>query len=66
MLHAMARGNSGRIVVEVSTELKRELYLALENEGLTLREWFIRNAESFIDSNFQRSLFENEEGQSDQ
>jgi hypothetical protein len=57
MLHAVARGKSGRIVVEVLPALKRELYLALEQENLTLREWFIRNATSFIESKRQPSLF---------
>ena len=40
----MARGESGRIVIEVSPELKRQLYSALAIEGQTLKDWFIEAA----------------------
>jgi hypothetical protein len=40
----MSIGSSGRIVIEVDTDLKRMLYSSLEKENLTLKEWFIRNA----------------------
>jgi len=38
----MARGRSGRIVVEVDTELKRQLYAVLAAKALTLKEWFVQ------------------------
>lgn len=44
----MSIGSSGRIVVEVDPELKRELYSALTREGLTLKDWFVRNAAGFV------------------
>jgi hypothetical protein len=53
----MARGSSGRIVIEVSPELKARLYLGLEHEGKTLKEWFIQNAERFVTDIFQPHLF---------
>lgn len=53
----MARGKSGRIVVEVAPEFKKRLYLALAHESLTLREWFIREAAKYIDRQTQPSLF---------
>lgn len=40
----MARGPSGRVVIEVEPELKRELHAALVAEGTTLKDWFIAHA----------------------
>jgi hypothetical protein len=53
----MARGESGRIVIEVDPELKRELYAALAIAGSTLKDWFIRSAEGYCASGTQGSLF---------
>ena len=53
----MARGESGRIVIEVDPALKRELYAALAIAGSTLKDWFIRNAEGYCASGAQASLF---------
>lgn len=59
----MARGKSGRIVIEVDPELKKDLYLALEKKGLTLKDWFIMQAEIYIKEQDQLSIFwTNEEG----
>ena len=44
----MARGQSGRIVLEVTPELKNELYSAIAKKGMTLKDWFINNAEQYI------------------
>jgi hypothetical protein len=44
----MARGKSGRIVLEIDAELKRKLYSVLENEQQTMKEWFVKEAEVFI------------------
>jgi hypothetical protein len=52
----MSVGASGRIVIEVEPELKRQLYEALEREGLTLKEWFLRNARGFLYHGPQLSL----------
>ncbi len=41
----MAKGNSGRIVVEIDPELKNELYDALGEQGLNLKQWFLENVE---------------------
>lgn len=60
----MARGKSGRIVIEVDPELKKELYLELEKRGLTLKDWFIRQAEGYIKEQNQLPTFwTNEEGE---
>jgi hypothetical protein len=44
----MARGKSGRIVLEVDPELKNELYSAISKKGITLKDWFIDSAEQYI------------------
>ena len=46
----MCVGPSGRIVVEVEPELKRELHSALVKNGQTLKDWFVAQAEIFIES----------------
>lgn len=53
----MARGKSGRIVLEVDPSLKRELYLALEHEQQTLKGWFTAHAQQFLNEQTQPSLF---------
>lgn len=44
----MSIGSSGRIVIEIEPEAKRRLYAALAHEGLTLKEWFLKNAEKYL------------------
>ncbi len=54
---SVARGRSGRIVVEVDPELKLELYTALTYEGLTLKAWFVEEAQNYINQHRQPLLF---------
>lgn len=44
----MSVGRSGRIVIEVEPDVKRLLYSALARDGLTLKNWFLRSAESYL------------------
>lgn len=44
----MAKGSSGRIVIEVEVELKNRLYSALSAQGMTLKDWFIKSAEEHM------------------
>jgi hypothetical protein len=44
----MARGQSGRIVLEVNPELKNELYSAISKKGITLKDWFVDTAKQYI------------------
>jgi antitoxin component of RelBE/YafQ-DinJ toxin-antitoxin module len=52
----MSIGSSGRIVIEIDPELKRELYSVLTREGLTLKDWFVRNAAGFVAESSQLPL----------
>ena len=45
----MARGNSGRVVIEISPILKRELHARLALEGMTLKDWFITQAGHYLE-----------------
>ncbi len=53
----MARGESGRIVLEIDPTDKRELYSALTRDGLTLKDWFLRRATEYLREREQRQLF---------
>lgn len=44
----MSIGPSGRIVIEVETELKRELHSALLKDGTTLKDWFLEQAVRYL------------------
>ncbi len=58
----MARGNSGRIVIEVDPALKRELYASLAKSGSTLKDWFIKTALRYCGDTTQPSLFRPDSG----
>jgi hypothetical protein len=53
---SMAIGPSGRIVIEIDPELKRELYGCLSTDGLSLREWFLETARQYLDTRAQLRL----------
>lgn len=53
----MSRGPSGRVVVEIDAELKRELYAELTREGRTLKDWFVASAVAYVSSRRQPALF---------
>jgi len=53
----MARGQSGRIVLEIEPEAKAELYSALTKDGMTLKDWFLRQASQYLRDHSQPSLF---------
>jgi len=44
----MSIGNSGRVVIEVDPDLKRELHATLMRDGLTMKDWFVKSAESYL------------------
>jgi hypothetical protein len=53
----MARGGSGRIVIEVEPEMKRRLYSNLALTGQTLKDWFVQPANAFCSEAGQLQLF---------
>lgn len=44
----MSVGNSGRIVIEIDPQLKKELYSILKSQGLTLKEWFLNQSMALL------------------
>jgi len=54
----MARGESGRIVLEIDPSQKVDLYSALATDGLTLKDWFLRQATQYLYNKDQMSLFD--------
>jgi hypothetical protein len=52
----MGVGLSGRIVIEVDPDTKRELYSALARDGLTLKEWFLRSVQAHLLNRVQLQL----------
>ncbi len=52
----MPVGESGRIVIEIDPELKQELYGALSEEGLNLKQWFLNNANQYLAQQIQPNL----------
>lgn len=53
----MARGVSGRIVLEIDPSQKDDLYSALTRDGLTLKDWFLRQAAQYLRDRAQMPLF---------
>jgi hypothetical protein len=53
----MARGNSGRIVLEIDPSLKGDLYSALARDGLTLKDWFLLHTAQYLRDRHQIPLF---------
>ncbi len=47
----MARGKSGRIVLEVEQNIKNKLYVALAKNQITLKDWFLETADNYIKDN---------------
>lgn len=52
----MARGESGRIVIEVDPEIKKELYQRLECDKSNLKAWFLGQVEAYLVTHDQLSL----------
>jgi hypothetical protein len=52
----MAVGPSGRIVVEIDPDLKHDLYAALEEDGVNLKQWFLGKVGELLRDRGQLSL----------
>lgn len=44
----MARGQSGRLVLEIDPKFKRLLHGKLAAEGRTMKDWFLEQAERYL------------------
>lgn len=55
-------GSSGRVVIEIPPEIKRELYSVLSSNGETLKDWFLRCADQYVRSGRQLPMFQEELG----
>jgi hypothetical protein len=53
----MARGESGRIVLEIEPSEKEELYAAVTKDGMTLKDWFRQKASEYLRERNQLQLF---------
>lgn len=47
----MAKGTSGRIVLEIDPKLKRKLHSELSLANMTMKEWFMEQANRFLNEN---------------
>lgn len=54
----MSIGTSGRVVIEIPPEIKRELHAALCRDGQTLKQWFMLRVEEYVQENKQLSIFD--------
>lgn len=52
----MSIGPSGRIVIEIDPDLKRSLYGILVSEGISLKEWFVRQAKLCVENSEKSNL----------
>lgn len=52
----MARGPSGRLVIDVDPNLKRDLHATLAADGSTLKDWFLQRVEDYLTQHRQPSL----------
>lgn len=52
----MSIGSSGRIVIEIEPDVKRQLYSVLARDGLTLKDWFLREARIYLENPNQLQL----------
>lgn len=53
----MSHGKSGRIDLEVDPHKKQELYKILGEDGMTLKEWFLGQARSYLRNRNQSEMF---------
>lgn len=52
----MARGTSGRIVIEIDPETKNELYQQLKKDDSNLKAWFLEHVDNFLKGRHQLTL----------
>jgi hypothetical protein len=55
-VQTMPVGRSGRIVIEIDPEQKQELYAALEQDGTSMKHWFLERVGEYLKDHGQLSL----------
>lgn len=52
----MSIGTSGRIVLEIDPEQKKELYQALKKDDLNMKRWFLKQVDAYLKDQDQMAL----------
>ena len=52
----MAQGSSGRVVIDLEPEFKQLLHETLKSKGISLKHWFLKQAEALCEEHRQPSL----------
>lgn len=52
----MSVGTSGRIVLEIDPEQKKELYQALKKDDLNMKRWFLKQMDAYLKDRNQMTL----------
>ncbi len=52
----MSVGSSGRIVLEIEPDLKKELYKSLAMDSMNMKQWFLQQVSVYMESNNQLPL----------
>jgi hypothetical protein len=52
----MARGPSGRLVIDIDPALKRNLHSALAADGTSLKDWFLKHVLDYFADRHQPKL----------
>lgn len=52
----MSIGSSGRVVLEIDPDLKKELYSSLALDGINMKQWFLMKADEYLSDRDQLSL----------
>lgn len=53
----MSQGPSGRIVVEIDSARKKQLYERLAGDDLTFKQWLLRHIDAYVGAEGQVRLF---------
>lgn len=62
----MAQGTSGRVVIDLDPDFKEQIYNVLKDNGLSMKEWFLREAKELCDEHLQPTLALEIDGQSNE
>ena len=52
----MAQGSSGRVVIDLEPEFKQILHETLKSKGISLKQWFLAQAETLCEEHRQPPL----------